>query len=84
MRRFVCIRYFWGLLYLRFTGIKIIEKNIEVYVKDTRGIEGIKIGRISGKRCVSKTSWYLALSVISNKVSSISLLRFWSVSIIGV
>lgn len=40
-------------------------------IKDIRGVENTKVGRLLEKRCISKTFWYSGLSCISSKISSI-------------
>lgn len=82
MKIFVYIRYFWALLCPCFTSIKSVEESIKKGIKDTKNVESTKFGQISKKTYVSSISWYSRLFYISSEVSSISLSRFLSVSII--
>lgn len=82
IKRFGYIRYFWDCLHLCLNGTKSVRGYIEGGIKVFKGVKDIKADGISGKRYISETYWYLRLSLISNKVSFISLSRFLCVSII--
>lgn len=81
MRRFVCIGYFQGLLCTRFTNIESVEGSVKMDIKDIRSVKGTKVGGMSRRKYVGKTSWYLKLLSIFSEVSSVYLLRFSSILI---
>lgn len=76
VRRFAYIGYFRDYPYLCLTGAKIVGGCIKGGVEFSKRVEGTNTSKISGKRCVGKTSWYSILSLVLNEVSFTFLLRF--------
>lgn len=56
MRRFICIKYFQGLLRLCFAKVQNVKRGVKANIENIRDIEGTKISKILRKKCISKTS----------------------------
>lgn len=82
MKRFANIKFFQDFLYLCLIHIKSVKASVEQGVENTKSIKNITIAKILGKSNVDKISNYLGLLYVSNKIFSIFLLRFLSISII--